>query len=615
MPLPYRTVLRLPASVDLIQLAEQEVQTWLTTRRKVPREHRAALASGALFEQGVHALGDASSLTVARADRDEDGSRRVMLRFVEATDSGRWQVTVTGIDYRRGASLEDALIVEALRVDEPDAAGQVDPPAVVRQMLERESVLDGATPVTAEPRTIAADQVDDVYAAITDPTRSVSVIVAAAFDASMVEALRIRVRSLTSKVLGVSAVFVLTPEAADALDGRLPRSHAVDRGRVRTYLPAVDLGSAVDGRRHRVLGPATFASAIRGRNVAPYLQSAFAEETRSALLARPLASDVRRALRALETEIATAERVASVRREVDEVRESPERTAGTVVGDLWDRARAFVGRWLGIQADQVEERHFDDVDVLVATLEAEQRARTREAAEATSRLAALSDEHEALVYEHEFRELELAEAEGDLERLRERTRFLQQELLKVGRPDVAFADVDAAAWEVPDGLEELATLLRAGSTHLAAKRVVFTGDLDPVRDTTIRDLNGLYLQRCWQFVHALFDYAQLRADGGFAGNMHAYLQSGDHDGAKVPLSRHAPSETAATAAKWGKERTFPVPLDVDPTGTRLMLAHFKAGQRDTFAPRLHYLDDTDRTGRVYIGYIGRHLTNTKTSNS
>ena len=43
-----------------------------------------------------------------------------------------------------------------------------------------------------------------------------------------------------------------------------------------------------------------------------------------------------------------------------------------------------------------------------------------------------------------------------------------------------------------------------------------------------------------------------------------------------------------------------------------MAAHFKPTWRDRLAPRMHYYDDTSNTGKVYIGYIGRHLRNTKT---
>ena len=46
-------------------------------------------------------------------------------------------------------------------------------------------------------------------------------------------------------------------------------------------------------------------------------------------------------------------------------------------------------------------------------------------------------------------------------------------------------------------------------------------------------------------------------------------------------------------------------------GTQFMEAHFKPTWRDTFAPRMYYYDDLGNTGKIYIGYIGRHLTNTQ----
>ena len=44
-----------------------------------------------------------------------------------------------------------------------------------------------------------------------------------------------------------------------------------------------------------------------------------------------------------------------------------------------------------------------------------------------------------------------------------------------------------------------------------------------------------------------------------------------------------------------------------------MWAHFAPTHCDQNAPRMHYYPDTERTHKVYIGYIGRHLTNTKTN--
>jgi hypothetical protein len=44
-----------------------------------------------------------------------------------------------------------------------------------------------------------------------------------------------------------------------------------------------------------------------------------------------------------------------------------------------------------------------------------------------------------------------------------------------------------------------------------------------------------------------------------------------------------------------------------------MGAHFKIAQFAGISPRLHYYNDVRGTGRLYIGYIGRHLRNSQTN--
>lgn len=44
-----------------------------------------------------------------------------------------------------------------------------------------------------------------------------------------------------------------------------------------------------------------------------------------------------------------------------------------------------------------------------------------------------------------------------------------------------------------------------------------------------------------------------------------------------------------------------------------MWAHFAPTGGGQTAPRMHYYADTRNTHKVYIGYIGPHLTNTKTN--
>lgn len=615
MPLPYRTVIQLPAGTDSIRLAEQEVQAWLEARRKVEPKRRVGFTRGSFFEPGVHPLSAKSTLSIARSEHEQSGARSLLMRFMERSKSGTWQVDVVALGSSESTQGTDTLVVQAIRVDQPDASGQVDPPYLVKQLLAREDVRDGLTPVTPEPRFVSEGSVDEVRRAITDPARSVTVIVAVSPGREYEAKFRALVQQLTSKLVGVASVFVLSPDAARELNGHLPASHQVESGRVRTYFPDVDLEDPADGRRHRVLGPRTFARAIQGSRVATYLQEAFALQTRAALLASPLPRTLRRQVAALQAQLADFEREAAVEERVVKARRSE--TQSSIVRSsegIVDRVRKLVERWLG-RVDKVEAAHLDQIDrrlevqdALVAALKAEvETVRERE--------NVARDQLEIVRYELEYRQLELAESERETSKLTDLVSYLQRELVAAGRAAQAYAPSIETSWEVPADLSELALLLMEDSDHPVAKRVVFTGDPDKVAEADLRDQSGLYVQRCWEFIRALYDYAELKSCGDFSGNVHSYLTSPDHLGAKVPVTRHASSETRQTMDQWGAKRIFPVPADVDPSGRATMPAHFKAGQDNTFAPRLHYLDDVDRSGKVYVGYIGRHLTNKHTKNA
>lgn len=73
------------------------------------------------------------------------------------------------------------------------------------------------------------------------------------------------------------------------------------------------------------------------------------------------------------------------------------------------------------------------------------------------------------------------------------------------------------------------------------------------------------------------------------------------------------SETVRTNARWRREREFPVPPEIDVTRSLFMGAHIRIGASASgrINPRLYFHDATAQTGHVYVGYLGRHLTNTR----
>jgi hypothetical protein len=44
-----------------------------------------------------------------------------------------------------------------------------------------------------------------------------------------------------------------------------------------------------------------------------------------------------------------------------------------------------------------------------------------------------------------------------------------------------------------------------------------------------------------------------------------------------------------------------------------MGAHFKVARKGLVSPRMHYHDDAGRAGKIYEGYIGKHLPNAHTN--
>ena len=612
MPLPYRTILRLEPNSDSIHLAEQELQSWVAP--KVGELHRTALESGAYFEPGVHQLGESHSLAVARSDRVEDGSRRLLLQFTEVNQTGTWEVRLVALHYPTNLHRGDVMIVEGRRVDEPDAPGEVDPPRIVRKLLEREDIWDGAARITGEPLLIGVDDVGEVYDAIVDQERLVSVVVAASFGREFEDELRARVRQLTSKIIGVAAVFVLSEDAVGLLNARLSVSHQVEIGRVRTYLPEVNLGDASDARRHRVLGPATFARAIHGASVSKALQGAYAFETRGALLARPLPRDIRRSVEAVAAALVDVERRQRINQRANDVLVSDSVLAPPK--SIFERLKRLLLRWLKIDVS-VTDVAIDSLDEFIAQQVASAETFLEEAASIEKERDHEREARIGVQFERDDLELQLAEVEDDATKLRRRVEFLQSRLVAAG----AYRDAYGGPlleddWQSPASVVELATVLSAASPqhHKAFGRVVFTGDIAAVEELQKRDQVGRYANAFWEFVQVLYDYVGERTEGGFAGNLHMYLADDSVQGKKCSPSRHAATESDSVISneQWRQERVFRVPSEVDPEGHAAMYAHYKPTHENTFAPRLHYYDDCARTGKVYIGYIGKHLPNAHT---
>ncbi|PZP18296.1 MAG: hypothetical protein DI613_22860 [Kocuria rhizophila] len=243
--------------------------------------------------------------------------------------------------------------------------------------------------------------------------------------------------------------------------------------------------------------------------------------------------------------------------------------------------------------------------VAEAQLETALRTQDDTEAEAGGLQSEVDDLEELLAQAEKERMQAVAVAEALRERAQER-----QDWEALTRADLASHD---DPWEdVPETVLDLVARID-GTPEAITQNVVFTGDADLVAEVDLQSRSSRYATSFWDNVRALDAYATLR-QSGYSGSVHQYLASAEN-GYKCPRARHVPTESPSVQNRqsWNQERRRPVPTSVDESGFAYMYAHFRTTGTGTFAPRLHYFDDTAKTGRIYIGYIGRHLSNTRTS--
>ncbi|VFA96616.1 hypothetical protein [Nocardia cyriacigeorgica] len=620
MAVGYRAILRLDDKRDAVDVAEQHLRSWLHEKRT---GRNKTVDVDDWEGAGVHRLGPSSELHVVHEDHERDNSRRRLYRLIETNDGGAWTVSmyVASLPNTRD-NHHQTIVVDVDRdgVDRSEALATVDPPRLMRLILGTESATDGAVVLTGTPVAIRRGGAREVYDAIVDPERTASVVVAGSLGPEFDLKWQKVVESLTRQSMGVAATYVVFDDAMRELADLLPESYQPGPGRIRTYFPQVDLEDPTDALRHRWLGPVTLQRAIRGTQVSPALGRRHAEPARRRFVELELPTDIRRTIELLDR----AETAVTRRARVSERVES--RTAAAVpVTDQpltrpelavtaqpwWERVALLIRRWVGSLQPKLAD--LDRLDSFIEEKVAETQVAEEQLSEAADREQAMQHELQTLRSRIDDMELDLALAEQEsIENERVQTE-LRRRLIASNRPEDTYVAPDSNdIWSPPDSVEELlARITRGMQEHQAIQYVEFTGDLDRAIEIDVRYRTGLYSKHLWQFIRVLYDYATIRTQG-YAGNVHSYLTDDKAEGAKCPMKSHASreSESVHNNKAWRSERVFPVPSSVDEAREVLMEAHFKPPRRDTFAPRMHYFDDTGagRSGKVYIGYVGRHLS-------
>ena len=615
----YRAIFRTEVQIDPIEVAERHVREWLGEKLGgVSRLDDWDGASSREFNRQF------SIATVDANDPASDTLRR-LYRLTDSNAGGNFAVALYAA--RPGGGRKGLLVIEAARerVSSDVAIDAVGTPRLVRDLIEELHPRDGNTALTSAPQFIRGDDLESVIDAITDDTRIGSVIVASSpgtdVDAAWVET----VTKLTRNSVGVAAAFVVAGSAVDDFNALLPTSHQTPPGSVRTYAAGVLLDDPTDSRVHRFLGPSTLARSIHGKSVDARLAAVHARGPRLRLLERGLPVDARRTIDLLDRAERRQRLAGEVATEVDTstdvgsslpAQPSPEGNAQESLdpsAPLLAAIGRIFARWLG--RDDFGASGIEKLDSLIATRVTEAKVALGYVEEVEAVNERLLTELAALRQQLDDRDFDIALSADELrlsDRENQKLRSRLRELHEYHVPP----DDQPEKWAPPADVEELIARMTPGTdAHAALELVEFTGDPDAVSELRKRDPYGKYANDLWDYVRVLFEYAEMRKSGAFNGSVYMYLEKDEVNGFKCSPQRHAAKESDSVLqnTKWRNERVLPVPSAVDPDGRILMEAHFRPTHRDQFAPRMYYFDDIAGSGKIYIGYIGRHLSNTKTS--
>ena len=159
-------------------------------------------------------------------------------------------------------------------------------------------------------------------------------------------------------------------------------------------------------------------------------------------------------------------------------------------------------------------------------------------------------------------------------------------------------------------------------TQAAHPLLAFTLDLDVTAALDAHPNAPAWRRRTADALATAAAYATAKATVRSAGHppgpeladLAAFARDG---GPEVALSLGAiasgESRRVGADPRFAAARIFAVPEQINPTGRTPMFAHIRIGGVQPPAPRMHYYDDTARTGQFVIGYLGPHLPSTRTN--
>ncbi|HEX2145025.1 MAG TPA: hypothetical protein VHG10_11005 [Glycomyces sp.] len=574
-----------------------------------------------------------------------------------STGGGRLRTTATWAAGRKGAPHWVRITVEG---DLRASASSVTAPGFVPAFLATGRATDGAVPVEAGPHHIGPEEVKELTGWLAHPDRGVPLIVLTVDrnDPGLVTACA---DHLATALAGVAVVTRLyDTRTQDDLNAWLGGDLSVFGGGLRTYLPGLRPGEETYAMRHQPRG----GSAIRDQGlralevvvegvvelsvhrplpteirqceprVARILAGALEPEALYAAPPSPAAIAVPRAAKAprpaappepeideLPTETAEPPELTT---EAAEPQSEPQpRLSEPSSGESEDLADRIAAKLADRLDDGVLEALVDmarggdsETTSLIKTMSAHLEALTC-AVEAAGFLGARGPGRELERLRRQYEQLELDYVElGEHERkAQDRIRWLESRLAEHADP-VYGVQADTG----PEGPWEAESLM---DVVQRARKQLRNLDLPYALDTDVSKLDVMYPRqrrrwtgRTWDALRALDAYAAARAEARFTGGFYDWCTRPLPGAAVISSNMVSMKESDSVSGnpKFYRARIFRVPAEIDPSGRVYMPSHIKLQPVGSPAPRMHFLDDAGgATGKIWIGYLGVHLPNTRTN--
>lgn len=580
--------------------AEAELTSWLASKRwAIDAARDCDVDDGKRALQILH--------------HDDGKSKSLRARLIEReTPTGTYTTELLAHD-RRGEG--DWVRIHVAN----DQGGFVDVPRVARRLMQALPLSGSTLQFEDRAQVFNVSRTDELLDILCDDERIGLVLVAGTDATSGIpfDSFVQQMNRWTKEVFGLAQVIVLDPTATRSLRDQFD-GHAVDPWTIRTYYPGVDPASIVDARRHKILSTARLADEADPKVVRLLGRVARIHASRYPAPAEVI--KLRRAFQRLENRLvvealplelpptAALQQTAPPEAELTSTLvESPDATTAAGPGVAHDRSESSaVVPERDTRPDSVAERlHADLIRALSRLERAEAQLELLQ-----ERAEAAEDDLAVARRLLEDGQVDRAILQDASESLAARVKWLQSELAQREARDIAYGDTPQRfSGDYPDSFDSLLDR----TPELAQLGIVLTCSPAEARALDENDTLNSAVRTTWDALTALADYLRARSDGKGVTSVDRYLRSTPAGYATFPVGKHAYTETGTTMKRWKDERLFPVPTSVDESGSATMTAHFKLAQIGMVSPRMYYLDRSPLDGKIYVGYIGPHLTNTQTN--